>query len=68
MRMISFPEPVAPIAKIKPTNHERAQKTYQQLQRRKAEKTKKLNGGTQGFLQDTFYKCLSQRHDLKTYR
>lgn len=49
-------------------NHERALKTYEELQRRKAKKAKKLNADTQGFLQDTFYKCLNLRHELKTYR
>ena len=68
MRMVSFPEPVAPIAKIKPTNHERAEKTYKELQKRKTEKAKKLKTDIQGFCQDSFYKCSGMCHELRAYR
>jgi hypothetical protein len=50
------------------TNHERALKTYQELQRRKAKKAKFLDGEAKAFLRDTFYKCLRERRDLKIYR
>ena len=50
------------------TNHEKALKTFQELQKRKAAKAKFQDGETKGFLQDTFYKCLRERGDLKTYR
>lgn len=48
-------------------NHERALKTYEELQRRKAAK-KKAKSDAQAFRQDTFYKCLNLRHELKIYR
>lgn len=50
------------------TNHERALKTYQELQRRKAEKAKKAKSDAQAFRQDTFYKCLGMCHELRAYR
>jgi hypothetical protein len=53
------------------TNHEKALKTYQELQKRKADKVrkeKKLNADIYYFNQDTFFKCLSRRHDLAAYR
>ena len=49
-------------------NHEKALKTYQELQKRKSKKAKKLNSDICNFRQDSFYKCLSRRHDLIVYR
>lgn len=49
-------------------NHEKALKTYYELQKRKIEKAKKLNFDLYLFRQDTFYKCLSRRRDLIIYR
>jgi len=66
--MVSFPERITPVTRIKPTNHERALKTYQELQKRKEDKAKKVKQDVQAFRQDTFYKCLAQRHDLRAYR
>jgi hypothetical protein len=50
------------------TNHEKALKTYKELQKRKAAKTRKINAEVTGYLVDTYYKCLNERHDLKIYR
>lgn len=49
-------------------SHERALKTYNELQKRKIKKAKKLNLDLYFFRQDSFYKCLSRRRDLVIYR
>lgn len=52
-------------------NHEKALKTYLELQKRKAEKVKKekkLKADIYYYRQDSFYKCLNSRHDLLAYR
>lgn len=52
-------------------NHERALKTYEELQKRKAEKAKKekkLKADVYYYRQDSFFKCLGSRHDLLLYR
>ena len=50
------------------TNHEKALKTFKEIQRRKIEKARKLESDLDGYMQDSFYKCFNSRHDLKIYR
>jgi hypothetical protein len=50
------------------TNHEKALKTYEEIQKRKIAKEKKNKSDADAFFVNTFYKCFKLRHDLKSYR